>query len=192
MSSNCQEDSWESLGLQGDQTSQSQRKWTLYWKWIFIGRSELKMKLQYFGHPMRRAISLERTFCWEGLRAGGEGGHRGWGGWMASLTWWTWFLANSRRQARTGRPGVPHSTELQGGRQDLVTEQQQQSPEVPDLANKKYCQWCTGHILRNLFDICLKIKFNWMFHFTWPSCHLQKPFWSFTTEYSSGVESWWN
>ena len=116
--------------------------------WIFIGRSELKMKLQYFGHPMRRAISLERTLCWEGLRAGGEGGHRGWDGWMASLTWWTWVLANSRRQARTGRPGVPHSTELQGGRQDLVTEQQQQSPEVPDLANKKYCQWCTGHILK--------------------------------------------
>ena len=69
---------------------------------------------------------------------------------------------------------------------------QQQSPELPDLANEKHCQWCMAHTLKNLFDICLKTKFNWMFRFTWPFCHLQKPFWSFTTEYSSGVESWWN
>ena len=32
----------------------------------------LKLKLQYFGHLMRRADSLEKT-CWEGLKAGGEG-----------------------------------------------------------------------------------------------------------------------
>ena len=32
----------------------------------------LKQKLQYFGHLMRRADSLEKT-CWEGLKAGGEG-----------------------------------------------------------------------------------------------------------------------
>ena len=58
------------------------------------------------------------------------------------------------------------STELQGVRHDLVTEQQQQSPELPDLANEKYCQWCMAQTLKNLLDICLKIKFNWMFHFT--------------------------
>ena len=31
----------------------------------------LKLKLQYFGHLMRRVDSLERPRCWEGLRAGG-------------------------------------------------------------------------------------------------------------------------
>ena len=39
----------------------------------------LKLKLQYFGHPMQRADSLEkkRLCCWEGLGAGGEGDDRG-------------------------------------------------------------------------------------------------------------------
>ena len=37
----------------------------------------LKLKLQYFGHLMQRANSLEKTLCWERLRVGGEGGNRG-------------------------------------------------------------------------------------------------------------------
>ena len=38
----------------------------------------LKLKLQYFGHLMWSADSLERPWCWERLRAGGEGGDREW------------------------------------------------------------------------------------------------------------------
>ena len=34
---------------------------------------------------------FKRPWCWEGLRAGGEGDNRGWGGWMASPTQWTWM-----------------------------------------------------------------------------------------------------
>ena len=37
----------------------------------------LKLKLQYFGHLMRRVDSLENTLIWEGLGAGGEGDDRG-------------------------------------------------------------------------------------------------------------------
>ena len=37
----------------------------------------------------------KRPWCWEGLRAGGEGGDTGWDGWMASLTQWTWVWVNS-------------------------------------------------------------------------------------------------
>ena len=37
----------------------------------------LKLKLQYFGHLMRRADLLEKTWCWERLKAGGEGDDRG-------------------------------------------------------------------------------------------------------------------
>ena len=33
----------------------------------------LKLKLQYFGHLMQRTDSLEKTLCWERLRAGEEG-----------------------------------------------------------------------------------------------------------------------
>ena len=56
----------------------------------------LKLNLQYFGHLMRKTNSLEMTWCWEGLKAGGEGDDRGWNGWMASPTQWTWVWANSK------------------------------------------------------------------------------------------------
>ena len=36
----------------------------------------LKLKLQYFGHLMQRTDSLEKTLCWERLKARGEGGDR--------------------------------------------------------------------------------------------------------------------
>ena len=52
----------------------------------------------------------KRPWCWERLRAGGEGDDRGWDGWMASLTQWTWVWANSKRQWKTGKPGLLQST----------------------------------------------------------------------------------
>ena len=58
---------------------------------------ELMLKLQYFGHLMWRADSLENPWCWERLKAGGEADDRGWDGWMASLTQWTRVWANSGR-----------------------------------------------------------------------------------------------
>ena len=45
-------------------------------------------------------------WCWERLKAGGEGDDRGWDGWMASLTQCTWVWENSRSWCWTGRPGV--------------------------------------------------------------------------------------
>ena len=66
----------------------------------------LKLKLQYFGHLMRRVGSLEKLWCWEGLGVGGEGDDRGWDGWMASLTRWTWVWVNSGSWWWTGRPGM--------------------------------------------------------------------------------------
>ena len=67
---------------------------------------KLKLKLQYFGHLMRRADHLKRHWCWESLRAGGEGEDRGWDGWVASLTQWTWVWVDSGSWWRTGRPSV--------------------------------------------------------------------------------------
>ena len=40
----------------------------------------LRLKLQYFGHLMRRADSLEKTLMLGKIEGRGEGGHRGWGG----------------------------------------------------------------------------------------------------------------
>jgi len=85
---NCDvgEDSWESLGLQGDPTSPSQRKSVLsvHWKdWCWSWSSNtLSIWCEELTH-------LKRPWCWERLRAGGEGDDRGWDGWMASLTQWT-------------------------------------------------------------------------------------------------------
>ena len=66
----------------------------------------LKLELQYFGHLMRRADSLEKTLMLEGLGAGGKGDNRGRDGWMASLTRWTWVWVNSGSWWWTGRPGM--------------------------------------------------------------------------------------
>ena len=66
----------------------------------------LKLKLQYFGHLMQRANSLEKTPMLGKIEGGRRSGDRGWDGWMASPTQWTWVWANSRRQWRTEEPGV--------------------------------------------------------------------------------------
>ena len=45
-------------------------------KWSLEGLM-LKLKLQYFGHLMRRTNSLEKTLMLEKLKAGGGGENRG-------------------------------------------------------------------------------------------------------------------
>ena len=83
------EDSWESLGLQGDPTSPFQRRSVLgvLWKdWYQSWNSRtLATSCEELTH-------WKRLWCWEGLGAGGEGDDRGWDGWMASPTWWMWEL----------------------------------------------------------------------------------------------------
>ena len=66
----------------------------------------LKLKLQCFGHLMQRTDSLEKTWKWERLKAGGEVDNRGWDGWMASPTRWTWVWVSSRSWWCTGKPGM--------------------------------------------------------------------------------------
>ena len=82
----------------------------------------LKLKRQYFGHQMQRADSSEKPWCWERLRAGGEGDDRGWDGWMASPTQWTWVWVNSRSWWWTGRAGVLWFMGSQRVRHDWATE----------------------------------------------------------------------
>ena len=60
----------QSLGQQGDQTSKLILK-EINPKFSLEGLI-LKLKLQYFGHLMRRTDSLEKTLMLERLKAGGE------------------------------------------------------------------------------------------------------------------------
>ena len=64
----------------------------------------LKLKLQYFGHLMGRVDSLESPWCWQRLRAGGDGDNRGLNGWMASPTRCTWVWVNSTVDEQGGPP----------------------------------------------------------------------------------------
>ena len=113
------EDSWESLGLQGDPTSPSWRRSVLgvHWKdWCWSWNSNpLATWCEELTH-------LKRLWYWERLRAGGEGGDRGWDGWMASLTQWTWVLVGSGSWWWTGRPGVLQFIGLQRVGHDWATE----------------------------------------------------------------------
>ena len=69
----------------------------------------LRLKLQYFGHLMQNADSLEKTPCWERLKSVGKGDNRGRYGRMASPTQWTWVWVNSGSWWWTGKPSVLQS-----------------------------------------------------------------------------------
>ena len=58
------EDSWESLGLQGNPTNPCWRRSALRFLWKEM---MLKLKFQYFGHLMQRVDSLEKTLMLLGI-----------------------------------------------------------------------------------------------------------------------------
>ena len=64
----------------------------------------------------------KRLWCWESLKAGGEGDNRGWDGWRASPTRWTRVWASSGSWWWTGKPGVLQSMGSQKVGHDWVTE----------------------------------------------------------------------
>ena len=82
----------------------------------------LKLKLQYFGHLMRRVDSLEKTLMLRGIEARRRRGWQGWDSWMASVTQWTWVWVNSGSWWWTGRPGVLWFMGSQRVGHDWVTE----------------------------------------------------------------------
>ena len=75
------EKTWQSLGLQGDEP------------WIFTGRIDAEAPILW--SPDAKNWHWKRPWCWERLKAGGEGDNRGRDGWKASPTRWTWVWVNS-------------------------------------------------------------------------------------------------
>ena len=102
------EDSWESLDSK--ETRPVNPKGSQLW--IFIGRTDAEAEAPILWPPDAKSQLTAKDCYWQRLRAG-EGDDRGWDGWMASQTQWTWVWANSRRQWRTGKPGVLQSMRLQ-------------------------------------------------------------------------------
>ena len=82
----------------------------------------LKLKLQYLATWCEELTHWKRPWCWERLRAGGEGDDRGWDAWLASVTWLTWVWVDSGSWWWTGRPGVLQFVGSQRVRHNWVTE----------------------------------------------------------------------
>ena len=79
--------------------------------WIFIRRTDAEAETPILLTTWcLDSIHYKRPWCWERLRAGGEGEDRGWDGRMASLTQWTWVWLNSGTSWRTGKPGMLQNT----------------------------------------------------------------------------------
>ena len=106
-------------GLEGDPTSPSQRKSVLniHWKdWCWSWSSNT------LATWCRELTHLKRPWCWERLKAGGEGDDKGWDSWMASPTQRTWVWVNSGSWWWTGKPGVLQFMGLQRVGHDWATE----------------------------------------------------------------------
>ena len=137
------EDSWESLGLQGDPASPSSRSVLgVHWKdWCWSWNSST------LATWWEELTHWKRPWCWEGLGAEGEGDDRGWDGWMASPTWWTWVWVNSGSWWWTGRPGVLWFMGLQGQTRLRDTTEQlnwtklrgKKNPKKLNRKQKRYC-----------------------------------------------------
>ena len=90
--------------------------------WVFIGRTDVEADSNTLAIWYKKLAHLKRPWCWERLKAGGEGDDRGWDGWMASLTQWRWVWVNSGSWWWTRRPGVLWSMELRRVGYDWATE----------------------------------------------------------------------
>ena len=82
----------------------------------------LKLKLQYFGHLIRRVESLVKTLMLVKIEGRRRRDDRGWDSWKASLTQWTWIWASSGSWWWSGKPGVLQSMRSQRVGQDWGTE----------------------------------------------------------------------
>ena len=78
----------------------------------------------------------KRPWCWERLKAGGEGDDSVWDGWMASPIQWKWVWVNSRSLWWTGRPGVVQFMESQRVRHHWVTELNWITPKLEWLSSE--------------------------------------------------------
>ena len=112
------EDSWESLGLQGDPTSPFWRRSALGFLW----RNDAKAETPVLWPPDAKSWLIGQDSDAGRDWRQEEKGTTGWDGCMASLTRWTWVWVNSGSWWWTGRPGMLRFMGSQRVRHDWVTE----------------------------------------------------------------------
>ena len=89
----------------------------------------------------------KRPWCWERLKAGGEGDKTDWDGWMVSLTRWSWVWGSSKSWGWTG---VLQSMGLQRVGHDWATEVNWGSANTDTGTKKEARNQCGTEILPSL------------------------------------------
>ena len=93
------------------------QSWNIHWKdWCWSWNSNT------LATWFKELTHWKRPWCWERLKAGGEGDDRGWDGWMVSPTRWTWVWVSSGSWWCTAKPGLLLSMGLQTVEHNWVTE----------------------------------------------------------------------
>ena len=93
--------------------------------WILIERTDAKAGPPILWPLVEDSTHWKRPWFWKRLRTWWKGRKGEWDGWMASPTQWTWVWTTSRRQCRTGNPGMLRFMGSQRVRHNLWTEQKQ-------------------------------------------------------------------
>ena len=138
---NCgvREDSWESLGLQGNQTSQPLRisVLTIHWKdWYWSWNSST---LATWGEELTH---WRRPWCWGKMKVGGEGGGRVWDGYHHRLNGQA--FEQTLRDSEGAWHAVVHGLQKVG--QDLITEQQPSLKTIRGALLKILVNWKTRSV----------------------------------------------
>ena len=90
--------------------------------WQFTERTDAEAETPILWQPDAKNWLIGKDWCWERLKAGGEGDDRGWDVWMASQTQWAWVWASFKNRWWTRKPGVLQSMGSQRAGHEWVTE----------------------------------------------------------------------
>ena len=126
--------------------------------WIFIGSWSSSTLATWY-----ELTHWKRPWCWERLKAVGEGDDRGWDGWMASPTQWTWIWASSGSWWWTGKSGV-----LQRVGHDWATKVNWTELKLGNIPLwnyfifSYYLQLCPLEFLIPMLKHCILVQACWM------------------------------
>ena len=104
-----------------------------YWSWNYNSLATWCEELTHWKRP----------WCWERLRAGGEGDDRGWDGWMVLPTQWRWVWVNSGSWWWTGMPGMLWPMGSQEVGHDWATEPNWTESKCQNLEIRKISKMST-------------------------------------------------
>ena len=167
MLSSCdaEEDAWESLGQQGDQTSQFKRKSP----WILIGRTDAEAETTILWSP-----DVKSQLIGKDPDAGKDWGQEEKG--QQRMRWFIGItdsmdmsLSKLRETVKTGEPGMLPSMESQRVRHNWATQQKQHVPNFANLSSWFLPSWRPSSLcLLNLIHSGF-----WKFFLLWQVCVFQ-------------------